>query len=301
MNLKNLKNINKKKAIVFIAILLLIIMVTKSCFNKKVKFEMPPTAVEVENMQNRNVLKTVILSATLDAKRDVILYPRTTGKYYKTVRKEGSKVKKNDTIALIERDEIGATYERLKVEATISGIVGDIYPNVGDRVDINTPIALIVSPGTIRAKVKVPQLYYPKLKVGNKAFARVDSYPDKIFTGKIYLIKPVVDSSKRTVDVEIVIDNDEGMIKHGMFANVELVLDGVFDKPSIPTRAIKKDEKGKYVFVLGAENKAEKRYIQTGFETDMLTEVISGISNEEKVVIVDFGLTEGETLVIIEK
>jgi multidrug efflux system membrane fusion protein len=103
------------------------------------------------------------------------------------------------------------------------------------------------------------------------------------------------------VDVEIVIDNDEGMIKHGMFANVELVLDGVFDKPSIPTRAIKEDEKGKYVFVLGAENKAEKRYIQTGFETDMLTEVISGISNEEKVVIVDFGLTEGETLVIIEK
>lgn len=297
----NLKNINKKKAIIFIAILLLLIIVFKSCFKRQPKFEMPPINVEVQNPQNRDVLKTVILSSNLDAKRDVILYPRSTGKYLRDVKKEGSRVKKNDTVALIERDEIGTTYELLKVQATIDGIVGDIYPDVGDTVGINTPIALIVNQDIIKAKVKVPQSYYPNLKVGNKAFVKIDAYPEKVFIGKISLVKPVVNRTKRTVDVEVVIDNKKGLIKHGMFATIEIVLDGVFDKPSIPTRAIKMDDIGKYVFIVNEENKAEKRYIETGFETDMLAEILSGLSYTDKVVVLDFGIETGDTLEIIEK
>ncbi len=297
----NIKNVNKKKVIVFIAILGILFFVGKNFMKKVQKFKMPPTQVEIENPQNRDVLKTVILSANLDANRDVILYPRTTGKYYKTVKKEGDEVKKKDTVALIERDEIGVTHELLKVQATTSGIVGDIYPDIGDRVGKDTPIALIVSLSSIRAKVKAPQVYYPDLKVGNNAYARIDAYPDKVFTGTITLVKPVVDHSKRTVDVEIAINNEDEMIKHGMFANVEIVLAGVFDKPSVPTRAIKTDDNGKYVFIVNEENKAEKRYIETGFETDMLVEILSGLSYTDKVVILDFGIEQGDILEIIEK
>lgn len=292
---------NKKKAIVFVAILGILFFVAKNFVKKIEKFTMPATRVEMENPQNRDILETVILSANLDAMRDVVLYPRTTGKYLKTVKKEGDEVKKKDTVALVERDEIGVTHELLKVKATTAGIVGDIYPNIGDRVGKDTPIALIVSPSSIRAKVKAPQVYYPSFKVGNKAYARIDAYPDKVFTGTISLVKPVVDHSKRTVDVEVVIDNEDEMIKHGMFANIEIVLDGVFDKPSIPTRAIKSDSTGKYVFVVNPENKAEKRYIETGFSTDMLTQILSGLSYTDKVVVLDFGIQQGDTLEIIEK
>ena len=64
---------------------------------------------------------------------------------------------------------------------------------------------------------------WPAVKVGDSVEVVVDAYPDRPFTGKIVRIAPVVNPATRTVEVTIVPDDAEGLLRPGMFAAVNLL------------------------------------------------------------------------------
>src|SRR5262249_19524285 len=68
---------------------------------------------------------------------------------------------------------------------------------------------------------------------------------------------------------------------------VTVLLEGVepVEVLAIPRSAVLSDQQGDYVFVLGADNKAEQRRIKLGQSTATIASVTSGLSEGEKVVV----------------
>ncbi len=118
---------------------------------------------------------------------------------------------------------------------------------------------------------------------------------DKTFTGEVWQIAPVISEQNRQGVARVALSYAPEL-RPGGFATAT-VISGTVVAPMLPESAILSDDKGSYVFVVGEDNKAERRDVQTGLITDNGIAVTSGLSGNERVVMRAGGfLTEGETI-----
>ena len=83
----------------------------------------------------------------------------------------------------------------------------------------------------------------------------------------------------------VAVENADGKIKDGMFADIKLTLNDSVDALAIPSEAVLEDKDGtKYVYI-ASENEAKRKNIKTGIISDKFTEVVSGISEKDKVIV----------------
>ncbi len=253
--------------------------------------------VSVERPQNRDLKHQLLTSGSLKALEEAVIYPRVSGKLLKNILREGDKVKKGQTISLIERDEVGAKYEPVVVPSTINGVVGRIYLDPGANVMTSTPIALVVNQDTIRIAVDIPERYIGEISKGQTAWLTVEALPNQKFQAVLDLISPVVDSLSRSVAVEFKADNKNGKLMSGMFAKLDISLAEQKNALSLSKKNILENADGSYyVLVPSADGKtAEKKNIQVGFKNNDHWQ-ISGISENQPVLNFVFGLKEGSPI-----
>ncbi|MBQ1609930.1 MAG: hypothetical protein II090_03280, partial [Elusimicrobia bacterium] len=94
--------------------------------------------VKTEQVQKRDLKHQLITSGNVKALEEAVLYPRINGKLQKNILKEGDRVRKDQTVSLIDRDEVGAKYEPVVVPSTLTGVVGRIYLDPGENVTTQT-------------------------------------------------------------------------------------------------------------------------------------------------------------------
>ncbi|HUT86289.1 MAG TPA: efflux RND transporter periplasmic adaptor subunit [Elusimicrobiales bacterium] len=243
--------------------------------------------VKTEFPQKRDIQEEIMFSGTVKAKEEAVLYPRISGKLLRNVLKEGDKVKRNQTVALIERDEVGAVFEPAPVPSTISGVVGRMYLDAGETVTIATPIALIVNISKVRVKINVPERYISKIYFGQSAQIEVEAF-NEVFNGKVYKISPVVDVKTRSAPIEILVDNPAHKIKSGMFAQVKIVTGKRQGVLSISKSAFVTEKNSSHFVFVAEKLKAQKRKVKLGLSDDNFIEVIEGLTAKNEVV--NFGL-----------
>ena len=254
--------------------------------------------VRTAKVETRNIEDTITIVGSIKAFDEAILYPRVNGKLLRNVRFEGDKVVKNQTVALIERDEPGVVYEAAPVPSTLNGIVGRVYQDSGATVTTQTPIALIVSQDKVRVVVEVPERYVGKVSIGQPARIKVDAYPDTTFSGKVYRISPVVDTNTRSSVVELLADNSHHKLKSGMFSEVKLIADAKDNVASVPTSAIIREEGQAYVFKPSGET-AARIPIAIGISNEDYAQITSGMTTGEDVIISGlYGLKDGSKIAI---
>ena len=115
--------------------------------------------VQTEMVQNRDLKKQLLMSGNVKALEEATLYPRVSGKLLKNLLREGDSVKRNQTVSLIERDEVGAIYEPVVVPPPITGVVGRVYLGPSENVTPGPPVALVVNQSTVRIGVDIPEGY----------------------------------------------------------------------------------------------------------------------------------------------
>ena len=251
----------------------------------------------MEKPEYRDLKHQLLTSGSLKALEEAVIYPRVSGKLLKNILREGDKVKKGQTISLIERDEVGAKYEPVVVPSTINGVVGRIYLDPGANVITSTPVALVVNQDTIRIAVDIPERYIGELSKGQTAWLMVEALPDQKFEAVLDLISPVVDSLSRSVAVEFKADNKEGKLRSGMFAKLDISLAEQKKALSLSKKNILENEDGSYyVLVASADGKtAEKKDIKVGFKNNDHWQV-SGLNENQPVLNFVFGLKEGSPI-----
>lgn len=254
----------------------------------------------------RDMHEEITVVGSVQALREAVLYPRVPGKLIENSLQEGDKVSKNETVAIIDRDEVGANYKPAPVPSTISGVVGRMYLDPGENVTTATAIALIVDLSQVRVKANLPERYLGAIQKGQEALVKVEAYPGESFKGSLYKVSPVVDPATRTIPIEFIIDNKDTRLKSGMFAEVGIVTSKAKDVLTVPLGAISSpDEKGQhFVFVLDTNDQkiVRKIPVETGIRNKEVIEITKGLRKDQTVVIDGlYGLKDGSQIQVVNK
>jgi RND family efflux transporter MFP subunit len=142
----------------------------------------------------------------------------------------------------------------------------------------------------VRVQVEVQERDISRVRIGSVARVLVDAYPTKAFQARATRIVHALDPRSRTLGVEMEVDNPELLLKPGMYARVELVIDRHPGAVLVPSEAIAADGENSAVFVVD-NGVVGRRVITTGVGEGSLVEVVKGLSGEEQVII------EGKELV----
>jgi len=96
---------------------------------------------------------------------------------------------------------------------------------------------------------------------------------------KVERINPATDAGTRSIKLYLSVDNSDGALRGGMFAQGELVLDKTAPAPTVPTSAIRSDAGVTYVLVVD-NGKLVRRTVTLGLKTDdnSYVEVVDGLS-----------------------
>jgi len=240
--------------------------------------------VKVSKVEFKDLEETVDYVGNIRAQEEAVIYPRVNGKIIEKVKEDGSLVNKGETVAYIDRDEVGFKFEKAPVESPLTGIIGRVYVDIGENVTTLTPIALVVDMRRVEIDLDIPEKYYSKIALDQKAKVRVDAYPDEEFSGRVTKISPVVDLSTRAAPIEITLDNPEGKLRSGMFSKVSLVLAEHKNVPVILKEAIMGKVPNLYVYCV-ENQKAVLRKITLGIRQGPYYEVRDGLREGDPVVI----------------
>jgi HlyD family secretion protein len=118
---------------------------------------------------------------------------------------------------------------------------------------------------------------------------------ERTFMGQIWQVSPTIDPQTRQGTARIALAYDPAL-RPGGFASAR-INSGTIVAPLLPESAVLSDAKGSYVYVVGKDNKAVRRAVETGTVTDAGIAITGGLSGNERIVLRAGGfLTEGETV-----
>lgn len=176
-----------------------------------------------------------------------------------------------------------AKYNDTFIKSPISGIVTEKNINAGELAGSSSPLITVVSLDRIVVHTNVNEDQVNLLKEGQQVEVKVSAVSESPFKGALTGIAPAANQTNKVFSVKIELDNKDHLLKPGMFA--EVILHWT-DPPSllIPREAVIAGEGGSKVFVL--ENGAAKeRNIETGKSDDKNITVLSGLKQDEEVII----------------
>lgn len=273
--------ISLRRITVVLFIALAVLGCQKQERNQAAKVIIPVKVVKVEF---RDLEETIDYVGNVKAQEEAVIYPKVSGKIIEKTKEDGSPVNKGETVAYIDRDEVGFKFEKAPVESPLTGIIGRVYVDKGENVTTQTPIALVVDMRQVEIDLDIPEKYYSRIALGQKARIMVDAYPDEEFIGYVTKISPVVELSTRAAPIEITIGNQQSKLRSGMFSKVSLVLAEHKNVPVIPKEAILGKEPNLYVYVIESQ-KAVLRKITLGVRHGPYYEIKDGLRQGDLVVI----------------
>ena len=127
------------------------------------------------------------------------------------------------------------------------------------------------------------------MQEGLPAEMRFEAYPDRIFTGRIRELSPVIDPQSRTLEVKISISDGTEKLKAGMFGEVKLVTAEKEGVVKVPSECLVSRFGEDFVFTVERTGEAQmgsakQVKVTSGIEIDRMLEITSGIGSGDEVV-----------------
>jgi membrane fusion protein, multidrug efflux system len=108
------------------------------------------------------------------------------------------------------------------IRAPFDGRAGIRAVELGQVVSPGTPIVSLQTVSPIYAEFQLPQQALADVKVDQKVVVKVDVFPGASWDGTVTLINPEVDPTTRNVRMRATVENKDGRLNPGMFANVSV-------------------------------------------------------------------------------
>jgi membrane fusion protein (multidrug efflux system) len=155
--------------------------------------------------------------------------------------------------------------------------------DVGQNVSAGTALFVVSDFDPLLAVVHVPSKEFKKLKPDQPVQLVLDSNQARL-EGRIKLVSPIIDPTSGTIKVTIEIREYPTDTRPGDFAEVRIVTERRAGSTLVPKNAVFTDRGDQIVYV-AADSTAERRVVETGFQDDVHTEILSGVADGEDVVI----------------
>jgi RND family efflux transporter MFP subunit len=193
-----------------------------------------------------------------------------------------------------------ADYSR--IIAPFSGIVTWRYADTGTLIQAGTsnsgsaPVVKLAQVDVLRLRLPVPESLAPYVRVGNPATVRVDAI-GKTFDGKVTRSAGALDSTTRTMQVEIDVPNKVHQLAPGMYAQVTLNVAHSGESLIAPVQAVDQSTAHPFVLLVGSDNRIEKKNVHIGVSTANRVELLSGVTEGDRIVAVNLSTYQPGELV----
>ncbi len=187
-----------------------------------------------------------------------------------------------------------AIVDKKTLQAPFAGHLGIRQVDLGQYLAPGTVIVTLQALTPIYADFMLPQQDLARIRVGQEVIAKVDTYPDKTFTGKITAINPKVDTSTRNVQVRAELQNPDKLLTPGMYVTVDAVTGQPKKFVTVPQTAISYNSYGDLVYVVeekgkGADGKphlvAQQTFVAVGATRGDQVSITKGLKAGTTVVI----------------
>ena len=191
--------------------------------------------------------------------------------------------------AALEKDRSMYAYSR--ITAPFEGVVTEIDAYTGALLPAGTSsnkgdqaLCHLSQNNLLRLVIPVPERAVAEVHVGEDITVRVSTL-NKTLIGKISLFSDQIDPETRTMHTEVTVPNPTYEIVPGMYATVQIPLHTVQNALTVPVQAVQTSgETRGSVLVVGGDNRIEKRDVSLGIENAADVEILSGLSDNDRVV-----------------
>jgi membrane fusion protein (multidrug efflux system) len=157
--------------------------------------------------------------------------------------------------------------------------------STGQVIKKDTVLGQLVDLNPVKVEVSVPERFLSLLKLDQTIELRVAAFPGRKFSGQVYFIAPQVDTTTRTALVKAKIANSDGILKPGMFANLDLTLQLRDAAVVVPEPAIMVNADKAMLYAVDKDMNAQLRFVKLGVRSAGLVEILSGVEAGQLVIV----------------
>jgi multidrug efflux pump subunit AcrA (membrane-fusion protein) len=197
--------------------------------------------------------------------------------------------------AAVRQAEAALRYAQTQLSYTrilspIDGVIASVSTQEGETVaaGLTAPtFVTIIDLNRLQVDALVDETDIGRVKIGQPAVFTVDSFPDEEFEGTVTAIYPkaIIDQNVVDYDTVVTISNPRGLLRPDMTTNVTIKVATKENVLAVPNKAVKREESGRAVYVVGTDGSLERRPVKTGWKDSDYTEILSGLKEGEQVLV----------------
>ncbi len=240
----------KKAVLLFLSLSVAIVALT-SCEKKEVAARpVRPVSVLVQNPERGTLEQFLNLSADVVSPKEVKISSDVPGKVVSISKYQGSFVARNQTIALVDRFVIGASYAYAPARTPIAGYVTTVYAKIGQSVAAGETIAVVSDISQLELDIYIPEASVADVQIGQTVKVSIPSATGQSFEAKISRMDLEVNPTTRTLLAKAEIDNSDRKLLPGMFSDVSILTRHEEDVIIVPNSAVFTQDEKTYVYLV---------------------------------------------------
>lgn len=194
-----------------------------------------------------------------------------------------------------------AVLAKTRLVAPFSGTVGLRHVSPGAYIRPGQDLVNLEDIDPIKVEFKLSERFAAAIAVGQQIELLVDALPDSTFVGEIYAINPRLDPRTRAFSLRARVANEDGNLRPGMFARVNLIVDRRENALTVPEEAIWPQGDKAFVYRV-IDGKAALTEVELGERFDGKVEVSSGVEAGETIVTSGhMKIRDGSSVIDVEK
>ena len=196
--------------------------------------------------------------------------------------------------AKADEQHYSALSDYARITAPYDGVVTWRFSDTGALVQAGTsstsglPVVTVAQVNVLRLRIPVPESLAAQVRIGDAADVHVQATGEH-FTGTVARFTNSLDTSTRTMQVEIDVPNPDYQLQAGMYADVTLSANSRPDALTVPIEAIRRGDNKTSVLVVDAQDRVQSREVQVGVESSNNVEILAGLAEGERVIVGNLG------------
>jgi RND family efflux transporter MFP subunit len=194
-------------------------------------------------------------------------------------------------VAQASQKQYSAMSDYTRIVAPFAGVITNRYADTGALIAAGTssstqaiPVVRLAQTSKLRLVLPIPESVVAQIHLGDPVKVRVQALDQEI-EGRVSRFADSLDRQTRTMETEIDFDNRSGRLISGMYTETRLSLREKKNALTIPLESVSRNGEEATVLAVNAENVVEERKVRLGVEDSARVEVLSGLSEGERVII----------------
>lgn len=187
-------------------------------------------------------------------------------------------------VSRARRESVRIRLAKSTIRAPWAGEIAERMIEVGDFVDVGQGVLELVQTDRLKVQSEVAAEDAQYIQAGESATLRLQALPGETFEAKIVRIGASLNSTSRTLPIEVELENPGGRLKPGMFGRLTLPRRELEDALLVPLAALVDYEDGKVLYVV-EDGVAQRRRIQPGAVIGDRVVIAGGLAAGDRVVV----------------